>query len=211
MRHLFLLLSVVLFAILALALVASSPSEGAEADTVLFLHWVNDEEPSRDLGGHSVRNFMDSTTEWETANRSVTSGAKWEEDWYLHPLLAEDLTTDNVTLGLWMNASGGQKRAQITVSLLDVADAATDPYGTAVAEANYGNTPLFATPHFMTFPLDFTPYTFAANHSMRVLISMTPGTSTFITIIWDTATADSRIVARTADRLAIPEVGVKDA
>lgn len=211
MRHLSLLISVVLIAILALALVASSPSEGAEADTVLFLHWVNDEEPSRDLGGHSVRNFMDTTTEWETANRSVTSGAKWEEDWYLHPLLAEDLTTDNVTLGLWMNASGGQKRAQITVTLLDVADAASDPYGTVVAEANYGNTPLFATPHFMTFPLDFAPYTFAANHSMRVLISMTPGTSTFVTLIWDTATADSRVIARTADRLAIPEVGVKDA
>ena len=198
---------------LATAVLAALPgTAGAEeADTVLFLHWVNDSEPSRDLGGHSVRNFLDTTQEFEPQNRSVTSGSKWEEDWYLHPLLAEDLTTDTVTLGLWMNASGGQKRAQITVTLLDVANAATDPYGTPVSEANYGNTPLFATPHFMTFSLDFPAYTFEAGHSIRVLISMTPGTSTFVTIVWDTPTADSRVIVRTADRLAIPEAGVRDA
>jgi hypothetical protein len=211
MRFPILMIAVPLLALLVLALAAAPGAAEGEEDTVLFLHWVNDEEPSRDLGGHSVRNFMDTTTEWETINRSVTSGAKWEEDWYLHPLLAEDLTTDNVTLGLWMNASGGQKRAQISVTLLDVADASSDPYGTVVAEANYGNTPLFATPHFMTFPLDFDPYTFSANHTIRVLISMTPGTSTFVTIIWDTPTADSRVTVRTADRLAVPDLGVKDA
>jgi len=212
MRHPFLSIALLLLALMAVALVtAPGPAGGQEADTVLFLHWVNDGEPSRDLGGHSVRNFMDTTTEWEDANRSVTSGSKWDEDWYLHPLLAEDLTTDNVTLGLWMNASGGQKRAQITLSLLDVEDAATDPYGQTVAEANYGNTPLFATPHFMTFSLAFSPHTFSAGHSMRILISMTPGTSTFVTIIWDTSTADSRLVVRTADRLELPEAGVRDA
>ncbi|UCC92709.1 MAG: hypothetical protein JSW25_08605 [Thermoplasmata archaeon] len=200
-----------LLGLLALALVATpGAAEDRELDTVLFLHWVNDGEPSRDLGGHSVRNFMDTTTGWEDTNRSVTSGSNWEEDWYLHPLLAEDLTTDNVTLGLWMNASGGQKRAQISVSILDVADASSDPYGQVVAEANYGNTPLFATPHFMTFPLEFSPYTFSAGHSIRVLISMTPGTSTFVTIIWDTATADSRLTITTEDRLDLPQVGVKD-
>jgi hypothetical protein len=212
MRHPLYISLIVLLALMALALATGSvTAEDREMDTVLFMHWVNDEEPSRDLGGHSVRNYMDTTTDWESINRSVTSGAKWEEDWYLHPLLAEDLTTDNVTLGLWMNASGGQKRAQITVTLLDVADASADPYGTVVAEANYGNTPLFATPHFMTFPLDFNPYTFPAGHSIRVLISMTPGTSTFVTIIWDTPTADSRVTVRTADRLSLPQVGVKDA
>ncbi len=212
MRHLNILLLAILLALLGLGLVtAPGAAEDRELDTVLFLHWVNDEEPSRDLGGHSVRNFMDTTTEWEDTNRSVTSGSKWEEDWYLHPLLAGDLTTDNVTLGLWMNASGGQKRAQITLTLLDVADAATDPYGQVVAEANYGNTPLFATPHFMTFSLDFDPHTFSGGHSLRVLISMTPGTSTFVTIVWDTATADSRLTVRTEDRLALTQVGVKDA
>jgi hypothetical protein len=212
MRHPSIMILVMILAALALLLVAAPGiAEGQETDTVLFLHWVNDEEPSRDLGGHSVRNFMDTTTDWEDTNRSVTSGSKWDEDWYLHPLLAEDLTTDNVTLGLWMNASGGQKRAQISFTLLDVADAASDPYGDVVAEVNYGNTPLFATPHFMAFSLDFSPHTFAANHSIRVLISMTPGTSTFVTIIWDTPTADSRLTVRTADRLAIPELGVRDA
>jgi len=211
MRFAKLTIAVPLLALLVLALAAAPGAAEGEEDTVLFLHWVNDEEPSRDLGGHSVRNLMDTTTEFEPVNRSVTSGAKWEEDWYLHPLLAEDLTTENVTLGLWMNASGGQKRAQITVTLLDVADAATDPYGTVVAEANFGNTPLFATPHFMTFPLDFAPYTFSVNHTIRVLISMTPGTSTFVTIIWDTPTADSRVTVRTADRLSISDLGVMDA
>ncbi len=211
MRHPKFAIIVTLLALLALALAAAPGAAEGEEDTVLFLHWVNDEEPSRDLGGHSVRNLMDTTTDFEPVNRSVTSGSKWDEDWYLHPLLAEDLTTENVTLGLWMNASGGQKRAQISVTLLDVADAASDPYGTVVAEVNYGNTPLFATPHFMTFGLDFDPYTFSANHTIRVLISMTPGTSTFVTIIWDTPTADSRVTVRTADRLAIPDLGVKDA
>lgn len=209
MRHSIIILAVISLALLALA--AAPGSAEGEEDTVLFLHWVNDEEPSRDLGGHSVRNLMDTSTEFELVNRSVTSGSKWDEDWYLHPLLAEDLTTDNVTLGLWMNSSGGQKRAQISVTLLDVADASSDPYGSVVTEANFGNTPLFATPHFMTFPLDFDPYTFLANHSIRVLISMTPGTSTFVTITWDTPTADSRVTVRTADRLAIPDLGIKDA
>jgi hypothetical protein len=211
MRFSILTFAVPLLALLVLTLVAAPGAAEGEEDTVLFLHWVNDEEPSRDLGGHSVRNIMDTTTDFEPVNRSVTSGSKWDEDWYLHPLLAEDLTTGNVTLGLWMNASGGQKRAQISVTLLDVADASSDPYGTVVAEANFGNTPLFATPHFMSFPLDFSPYTFSANHTIRVLISMTPGTSTFVTIIWDTPTADSRVTVRTADRLAIPDLGVKDA
>jgi hypothetical protein len=211
MRHTFIVLAAISLALLAMALAAAPGVAEGEEDTVLFLHWVNDEEPSRDLGGHSVRNLMDTTTEFEAVNRSVTSGAKWDEDWYLHPLLAEDLTTDNVTLGLWMNASGGQKRAQISITLLDVADASSDPYGSSVAEANFGNTPLFATPHFMTFSLDFDPYTFRANHTIRVLISMTPGTSTFVTIIWDTPTADSRVTIRTADRLSIRDLGVKDA
>lgn len=212
MRHRSIVILVLLLGALAIVLAAvPGTAEGQGSDTILFLHWVNDEEPSRDLGGHGVRNFMDTTTDWEDTNRSVTSGSKWEEDWYLHPLLAGDLTTENVTLGLWMNASGGQKRAQITFTLLDVADATSDPYGEVVAEANYGNTPLFATPHFMTFSLDFDPHTFAAGHSIRVLISMTPGTSTFVTIVWDTATADSRLIVRTADRLDVPELGVKDA
>ncbi|MCJ2539731.1 MAG: hypothetical protein LN414_00495, partial [Candidatus Thermoplasmatota archaeon] len=137
MRHPIIALAAISLALLALAIAPGAA--GSEEDTVLFLHWVNDEEPSRDLGGHSVRNLMDTSTEFEPVNRSVTSGAKWDEDWYLYPLLAEDLTTDNVTLGLWMNASGGQKRAQITVTLLDVADASSDPYGSTVAEANFGN------------------------------------------------------------------------
>jgi hypothetical protein len=189
---------------------SADAGEGPELETVLLLHWVNDTEPSRDLGGHSVRNYFDTTTDFEPVNRSVTSGSKWVEDWYLHPVLAESLTTSNVTLGLWMNASGGQKRAQISLTLLDVADAATDPAGTPVHEVNFGNVPLFATPHFMTFGLDFEAYTFEAGHSIRVLISLTPGTSTFVTIVWDTATADSRVVVRTSDRIAFEAAGVMD-
>jgi hypothetical protein len=210
MRRTSIMLLIVSLCIALGLLATAATAEAEELDTVLFLHWVNDEEPSRDLGGHSVRNFLDTTTDFEDVNRSVTSGAKWEEDWYLHPLLAEDLTTDNVTLGLWMNASGGQKRAQITVTLLDIADAASDPAGTPVHEENYGNTPLFATPHFMTFPLSFPAYTFQAGHTLRVLISMTPGTSTFVTIIWDTQTADSRLSIRTSDRIAIERLGLRN-
>ena len=188
----------------------SFAEEDDTKDYVFFLHWVNETEASKDIQGYSVRNYFDTTQDFERVNHTVTSGTKWKEDWYLYPVLAGDFVVEEYTLGIWMYASGGQKSAQITLSIYEVTNASENPEGTLVASKNFGNVQLFTTPHFEIFSANMTPHTFPAGSSIRIEISLTPGTSTYITLLWDTPTADSRVILKGQPGMKIKDVTALD-
>jgi hypothetical protein len=194
------------------AMPTAQGANGVAKDMTFFLHWVNDTEPAKTIHGYSVRNYLDTTLDFNDVNVSVTSATKFTAEWWLTPALAGDFRASALTLYMWMNASGGQKSSQITVGIYDVVDASVDPNGVLVAENNFGNRQLqtMSTLEVFNFTFD-AEYAFNASNSLRVEMSLTPGTDTSVTLFWDTPTVNSRVTLFGPDSVDVAAIGTFDA
>ncbi|HKZ58717.1 MAG TPA: carboxypeptidase-like regulatory domain-containing protein [Candidatus Thermoplasmatota archaeon] len=198
--------------VLGAFLVAAAPPATAAAPTVkdmtFFMHYVNATETSKTLpGADSTWTYFDTTTEWNDVNVTFpVNGSALVFDWSLVPVLPGPVTVTGYSFAFWAESISGNPNAQTTLELVEIN--ATGPQ--SVETVNFGSQSHTVSPSLKQLNATLvSPHTFAAGSSVQFVLTLNPGSGSML-IIFDTARADSRVVLRTADALAVASIDVQD-
>ena len=192
-------------------LAGSSPAAAAPTakDMTFFMHYVNATETSKTLpGAGSTWTYFDTTTEWNDVNVTLpANGSALVFNWSLVPALAGAVTVTGYSFAFWAESISGNPNAQTTVDLFEIN--ATGAYN-LVETVNFGSQAYTVSPSLKQLNWTFgSPHTFAAGSSIAFALHLNPGSGSML-IIFDTARADSRVVLRTTDAVAVGSVDVRD-
>ncbi len=206
------LLTTAMLLVAAALFTAASPASAAapsEKDLTFFMHYVNATETSKTLpGANSTWTYFDTTTEWNDVNVTLpANGSQLDFDWSLVPALAGPVTLTGFSFAFWAESLSGNPNAQTTLDLFEINSTGAL---NLVVSTNFGSQAFTVSPSLKQLNATLvSPYTFGAGSSIRFILSLNPGSGTLL-IIFDTARADSRVVLRTADAMAVASIDVQD-
>jgi hypothetical protein len=188
-------------------LAPSTRAKDLTQDMIFFLHNVSDNETAKtipDLG--STWNWFDTNASFNSKNTTLeATGTNNDFDWYLCPSLAEELTTDSVTLKIWAAwISGANPNAGINIEIFERDNTGTE---TSVKSENFASQDFPLTGTLKTWTVDFNnPHTFAKDSSIKLRLSANPGSGKYLHFFFDSPRANSRVIIPTIDHMEIQSV-----
>jgi hypothetical protein len=181
-----------------------------DKDMTLYFHYVNDSETSKTIIDKSTWYYFDTTQEWNNVNTTIrVSAALQVLKWYQYPVLAGDFTVDSFDFIMWIKRIGGAGHPNVVVKIYEK----TKDGETLVHTKNWGAGPgIVATPTEQHYGSDaaWGGHTFKAGSSIVMSLEMNPGAPNTFDLLFDTASADSRVVFTGEDSMDAPDVYLLD-
>lgn len=183
--------------------------DGVTKGMTFLLHSVNASETAKPLpGGGSTLTYFDTTLDFNDRNVSVlVEGTQKVLKWYLSPALAGSFTADGFVVRMWSNSStSASSNAQVTVGLYEENATGT----TLVAERNFGSQSFPLTATLKEWNHTFSAYTFPADASIELRLTVNPGQFQGVWLHYDTPQVNSRLVLRGPDSVDVASVSSLD-
>lgn len=178
--------------------------------------------------GVSVLNYFDTNLPLNTtgSGMSYTGYEQFALQWYMFPATASELSVTKIDAIIWIcgEVGTGQPNMAGKIEAYEVTEQNINDLnvtGTMIGYNNIpSNTPLFSYPPStpMIFSITFS-HAFAANSTIRLVLTINPGTSgagvgtqyTNVTVFWDSYHLfDSRLLLHTENPLTIDSCETRD-
>ncbi len=167
----------------------------------------------------SVLNYFDTLVPTDTVGRNYTGQEQFAMQWYMYPATGSELNVSGVDAVLWITGEigTGQPNMAGSVEVYEVTEQdilSLNFNGTQAGLYNIpSSTPIYTYPPSapMVFSMNFT-HVFAANSTLRFVLTINPGTSgggvgsqyTNVTVFWDSYHLfDSRLILKTENPMTI--------
>lgn len=167
----------------------------------------------------SVLNYFDTLVPTDTVGRNYTGQEQFAMQWYMYPATGSELNVSGVDAVLWITGEigTGQPNMAGSVEVYEVTEQdilSLNFNGTQAGLYNIpSSTPIYTYPPSapMVFSMNFS-HVFAANSTLRFVLTINPGTSgggvgsqyTNVTVFWDSYHLfDSRLILKTENPMTI--------
>lgn len=167
----------------------------------------------------SVLNYFDTLAPTDTVGRNYTGQEQFAMQWYMYPATGSELNVSGVDAVLWITGEigTGQPNMAGSVEVYEVTEQDIlnlNFNGTQAGLYNIpSSTPIYTYPPSapMVFSMNFS-HVFAANSTLRFVLTINPGTSgggvgsqyTNVTVFWDSYHLfDSRLILKTENPMTI--------